>query len=339
MAEGSDNIKKTFATRDLHIHLRGAVPANYFNEVSKKYSAQPLTSILKPNHKDFLQRQNHLKGFIDNPKNYSLSEVLLSYDSFEEFLASFLLSAYFVRNLEDFRGLLNSVLQSLKDQGLTYVEMTIAPTQYLLFDLDLETVMEELGAASCPGLEVKWIIDLVRDRGVEACEKLLVDCLSIDRNLFTGITLGGNEINFPGRDFGRLYELARENGLRTTVHAGEHSGAWSVRGAIEVLKVERIGHGISAIEDSEVCDLLIENNIPLEVCLSSNVATRAVPNLKSHPIRDLFDRGVAIILCTDDPFFFKTSLQNEYQLLESLGFRQAEMAEISENSERYAFSS
>ena len=134
-----------------------------------------------------------------------------------------------------------------------------------------------------------------------------------------------------------MFHFARSQGLRLTAHAGESMGPESVWAALRI-GAERIGHGIRSIEDPVLVEYLSEHRVPLEVCISSNVATGAVDRLQNHPVRRLFDAGVPIILNTDDPGIFGTTLINEYELAaREFRFSQAELRQLAENSFRYAF--
>ena len=146
--------------------------------------------------------------------------------------------------------------------------------------------------------------------------------------------IGGDEVRGPAEWFRDVFAFARDGGLRLVCHAGETAGPESVRAALDI-GAERIGHGIAAAQDPALMARLRESNVPLEVCISSNVCTGAVASLEAHPVRQLYDAGVPITIHTDDPAFFHTSLAREYEIAERVFGLPAE--ELAANGFRYAF--
>jgi adenosine deaminase len=130
-----------------------------------------------------------------------------------------------------------------------------------------------------------------------------------------GIGMGGSEHIVPPGPFAPVYEDARRMGFKTSVHAGEAAGAESVRGAAEILQVDRIGHATRAEEDPALIDLLAERQIALELCPLSNVATGSIARIEDHPARRYMDRGLNISINTDDPGMFHNAMAEEYAVL------------------------
>ena len=149
--------------------------------------------------------------------------------------------------------------------------------------------------------------------------------------------IGGDEVRRAGARFREAYRYARDAGLRLTAHAGETDGPESIRAALEI-GAERIGHGIRAADDPDLMRRLREEQIPLEVCITSNVKTGAVASLEEHPVRRLFDAGVPITLNTDDPGIFECGLQSEFEIARrEFGFTDGELAGIQRNATLFRF--
>jgi adenosine deaminase len=174
------------------------------------------------------------------------------------------------------------------------------------------------------GPEVGWIeVEAAirgRDRGVVALD------------------LAGDEAHFPGELFVDHFRKAREAGLQTIAHAGEAAGAESVRQAVLGLGAQRIGHGIRAVEDPAVLDLLAERGIPLEVCPTSNLHTSTVATYRDHPLPALLARGLAVTLNTDDPSISGIDLAHEYRVATTeIGLAEADLRRMQEMALAAAF--
>jgi adenosine deaminase/aminodeoxyfutalosine deaminase len=188
------------------------------------------------------------------------------------------------------------------------------------------------------GVSVWWIFDAVRHFGVDEARKVVEQAVAFKGRNVVGIGLGGDERKAAPQQFRDVYQLARENGLGLTVHAGETVGPQSIWGALRELSADRIGHGLHAIDDPELVRYLAEQQIPVEVCISSNVLTGCCTALDQHPVRKLFDAGVLVTLNTDDPEMFHTTLNREYQIAQQVfGFSDDELRQLAENSFRAAF--
>jgi adenosine deaminase/aminodeoxyfutalosine deaminase len=230
------------------------------------------------------------------------------------------------------------LFERLTSEGVVYAEVILSVGVVLWKQQDLAAIYDRLlqESARTP-ITVRWIFDAVRQFGVETAKPVFDLAAERVAEGVVAIGLGGDEGRGPARLFADLYREARDRGLRLTCHAGETAGPWSVWEALEI-GAERIGHGIRAIEDPALVAHLAANQIPLEVCITSNLRTGAVASLAAHPIKRLHDAGVPIILNSDDPALFNCTLESEYELAaREFGFTEDQLDELTRNAFRYAF--
>jgi adenosine deaminase/aminodeoxyfutalosine deaminase len=191
-------------------------------------------------------------------------------------------------------------------------------------------------AAQSP-VEVRFILDAVRQFGVEAAWEVARLAAAHRERGVIGFGIGGDEARGPALEFREVFAWARQQGLHLAPHGGETMGPQTVWDALEC-GAERIGHGIGAIGDLALVRHLVERRIPLEICITSNLRTGAVASLGAHPLRRLYDAGVAVTLNTDDPAMFGTTLEREYEIAATaFGFTQEELRGIAANGFEFAF--
>jgi adenosine deaminase len=167
---------------------------------------------------------------------------------------------------------------------------------------------------------MQWIFDAVRQFGVAAAEEVVKLASQCVRESVVAFGIGGDELALPAKDFVGVYERAGAAGLGKLIHVGEIGNAASVREAVELLGVTRIGHGIAAMNDPSVMDFLAERGVTLELCPTSNIRTGALARqigktsarIEEHPLKMFYDRGMKVTLSTDDPAMFETALLEEY---------------------------
>jgi adenosine deaminase len=244
------------------------------------------------------------------------------FTTFREFLLLFAEVCKTLRTPDDYARIARDYVVDAAAQGVAYAELFISPSVWTYFHRDLdvrasvEAIREALDETGRPlGIEVALIADLTRNFGAERAEATARLAVSLADLGVVGIGLGGDEANYPAHLYTRAYAIARAGGLHGVVHAGEAAGPESVMAAIESLGAQRIGHGIRAIEDPAVVELLAERAIPLEICPTSNRLTGAAPLGRPHPIGELDAAGCLVTVDADDPALFGVSLLDEYRLV------------------------
>lgn len=261
-----------------------------------------------------------------------------AYSDFAGFLKSFVWVNKRLRSPDDYARVARRLFERLESEGVTYAEVILSVGVVLWKEQSLPAIYDALTreAARSP-VTVRWIFDAIRQFGAEAAEPVFDLAAERVGEGVIAIGLGGDEERGPAHLFADLYRQARDRGLRLTCHAGEMAGPASVWEALEIGS-ERIGHGIRSIEDPALVAHLAAKNIPLEVCITSNLRTGAVASLAEHPVKRLYDAGVPIILNSDDPALFGCTLTSEYQLAaREFGFTEEQLAELTRNAFRYAF--
>jgi adenosine deaminase len=324
---------------ELHLHLRGAVPVEVLAALINRYSSEELWREATTEWKASFESCDNITPFL-TAREWSVDDIaeLFHYRSFEQFVATYAFVGYFVRTTSDLRELIRGVLDSLRAQNVVYAEITASVLKYTMNGIPLAEVLGCLEEATeHPGIEVQWILGLVRDYGAESALRLLRGVLDAGNRAFVGVTLAGSEHSYPPAMFSEVFALARDHGLRLTAHAGEASGPESIWDALRVLHVERVGHGVRAVEDEGLMEYLAAEGIPLEVCPTSNVATGVFPTYEAHPVRRLTEAEIPVTINTDDPTFFDTTLVDEYAHVLDLGVSRGGICEMVENGFRYAF--
>ena len=296
----------------------------------------------------------HLEGSIDPPTLLELRrnhgrlgtteeiEALYRYSDFTGFLMAFKNITEDLQTAADYELIAYRLMERLKAENVLHAEVYVSVGVNLWRKQDFDAIFEglergrERGARDF-GVSLLWIFDAVRQFGAEAAKPIADLAIRYrDRNV-VGFGIGGDERKAEPELFKDVYRYARDHGLRLTAHAGESAGPGSIWGALN-LRVERIGHGLTAIQDAELMEELAHRQIPIEICITSNLRTGVCRAIQDHPVRNYFDQGLMITLNTDDPALFGTTLTHEYQLAqESFGFTDEHLRELARNSFEASF--
>ncbi len=293
---------------ELHLHLEGSVRPETLRELDPALSLEEI-------HTQF------------------------DYSGFPGFLKAYIWVTQKLVSPDAYRLATRRLIEQLRAQNISYAEVTLSVGMILWKKQEFEPIFTSMAAETAlhPDVTIGWIFDAIRQFGAGPAEPVFDLAREHKKNGVVAVGLGGDEVRGPASWFEGLFRKAKADGLRLTCHAGETSGPESVWQALRIGS-ERIGHGIGSVQDAALLNHLRERDIPLEICPSSNVCTGAVPELAAHPIREIFDAGVPIVLGSDDPALFATNLLNEYAICaEIFGFSRAELRQLAENSLRYRF--
>ncbi len=256
-----------------------------------------------------------------------------------------------MRDPQDFALILNDLGEHLLTQHVVYAEITLSVGVMLLRkqspEANFEAMLAVAESFAQRGLQLKFIFDAVRQFGADAAMEVVnAAARSQDKaRSIVAFGIGGDELTVDTKEFRAVYDKAGGIGLHRLIHAGEVGGPDKIREAVELLGVERIGHGIAAVHDEGLMDLLAERRIPLEICPAGNICTGALAKqlqrknarIEDHPLPKLLRHGIPIVLSTDDPAMFHTTLQGEYENARRMRLSEREIASLQQASFDHAF--
>ncbi|MBV8164051.1 MAG: adenosine deaminase [Candidatus Eremiobacteraeota bacterium] len=296
---------------ELHVHLEGTVTPELYTRIAKRNGAQI-------------------------PKD---PRTLFNCHDFGSFLNAIVTVVKTLCRPQDFADIAAEYLVQSRQQGVRHVEFMFSPASIRHFHAEADpavivtAIHEECRRAkAASGISSSIVFDMVRNLGEDAA-MMDIDLAIKCRNLgVTGVGLGGDERRFPARDFARVFERAQSIGLRRTVHAGETGDSASIVDAVELLRAERIGHGVAAAGQPDIQRRLRELKVTIDACPTSNAVTGAWGRVTPHPLEEFMHAGIPVSLSSDDPSFFGCSLLGEYEALAEQGFSNAQLAQIARAS-------
>ncbi len=277
------------------------------------------------------------------PADPELLAEYFEFRDFAHFIEIYLSVVDLIRDASDVRLLTYEIGRELSRQQVRYAELTVTPYSSVRRGIPAPAFCEAIedaraGARRDFGVDLAWCFDIPGEAGLAAAEETLRIALEERPDGLISFGLGGPEIGVPRPQFKPYFDEARAAGLHSVPHAGETTGPETIWDAIRSLGAERIGHGIAAAQDERLMAYLAEHQIPLEVCPTSNLRTRAVAGLDEHPIGKLVAAGVPISVNSDDPPMFGTTLEQEYAVAARLlKLDEAGVAELARAAVRHSF--
>ncbi|MFD8074529.1 adenosine deaminase [Streptomyces sp. NPDC059718] len=266
-----------------------------------------------------------------------------SFRDFAHFIEVYLSVVDLIRDAEDVRLLTYEVARDMVRQNIRYAELTVTPYSSVRRGIPdkafVEAIEDARKAAEAElGIVLRWCFDIPGEAGLASAEETARIATELQPDGLVSFGLGGPEIGVPRPQFKPYFDRARAVGLHSVPHAGETTGPQTIWDALGDLGAERIGHGTRATRDPRLLDHLAEHRIPLEVCPTSNIATRAVATLDEHPVKEMVAAGLLVTINSDDPPMFGTDLNTEYAVAARLlQLDQGGLAQLARNAVEASF--
>lgn len=290
----------TIKKAELHVHLEGTISPQLAAQLARKNKISLPEGLLTPDGQAY------------------------AYRDFLHFLQVYDVVADVIKKPEDYYDVTFDYLKRNAEEGVIYIEMMYSPDHAEMISKIPSREHLAAIAQAIDDCEHQYqitgriIVTAVRHFGVASAIRVAETALKEHLQCVVGFGLGGDEVNFPPALFKRAYDIADAGGLACTVHAGEHVDASGMIEAMDALPIRRIGHGVMSIHSPETMARLIDKQIALEICPSSNVSLRLFPSVAQHPFKKLFDAGITVSINSDDPPFFRTTLAHEYALVQEV---------------------
>ena len=304
-----------------------------FNTVKKAEIHVHLEATITPQLcKKFAKRNNH-----EIPDEMFGSEYAYQWGDFYDFIKKYDIVTSVIHTPEDYFELTYEYLKECAANNVLYVEAMISSTHAKAKGMTYDSFLEGVYNASKKaeedfGIVSRYIMNGIRHLGPESVQNTAREVLDNPHPYLVGFGLAGDELHFPPNLFVKTFDMLKEEKFPISVHAGEWDGPKNIRNAINLLHPTRLGHGVRSIEDPELVKEIIDKDIILETCPSSNIATKIYENYESHPVKTLFDQGVKVTVNSDDPPFFNATIQGEYEVMEDLGLNKDQLTSLTSNA-------
>lgn len=280
---------------ELHLHLEGTIAPETLAKMSEHHDSKPLT--------------------------LDAARALYQYKDFSGFMQAFKAITERLRTPEDYELITYRMMEALHAQGIVHAEVYVSVgVVYYWRHIEFEPLFAGMERGRLRGerefgVSVAWIFDAVRHFGPEEAARVFRKAAEMQRHhpSIVGIGIGGDERRTGAEPFRDLYKEARDHGLHLTAHAGETVGPEGIWSALNI-GAERIGHALSARRDEDLLYVLAKKQVPVELCITSNLRTGCCAQMEDHPVREYFENGLMVTLNSDDPAIFGSNLCDEYLL-------------------------
>jgi len=302
---------------EIHVHLEATITPDLCRKFAKK---------------------NH----VDLPKAIFGNKYAYEWSDFYDFIKKYDLVTSVIHTPDDYKELTYAYLKECASYNVIYVEAMISSTHAKLKGMTYDSFLEGVYDASKQaekdfGIVSRYIMNGIRHLGVDSVHNTAVEVIKNPHPCLVGFGLAGDELHFPPNLFVKTFDMLKDEKFPITVHAGEWDGPENIRNAINLLHPTRLGHGVRSIEDLDLVKEIIDKNIVLETCPTSNIATKIYENYDSHPVKKLFEMGVKVTVNSDDPPFFNATIQGEYQAMVNLGFSENDLTSMTRNAIESSF--
>lgn len=307
---------------ELHCHLDGSVRPETMLELAREYG---------------IRMPRETAG--------ALSEYMTVNDArnLEDYLARFEVTLSLMQRAEAIERIAFELAEDAHRDGVWYIEVRFAPVLNVRQGLQPQDVVSAAvrgltRAERMHGVVARVIVTAMRNMSTDVSLDLARLAVTHKGSGVAGFDLAGGERGNPASLHARAFEYARSHDMACTCHAGEGDGGDSVREAVHACGADRIGHGTRLFEDRSLMDYVNDRRIPVEICLTSNVQTRAAASYEAHPVRQYFDAGLNVVLNTDNRLMSATTLTDEYlHAVNRLHFTFDQLARIALNGFESAF--
>ena len=302
---------------EIHIHLEATITPNLCRKFAKKNN-------------------------VNLPDDIFGNKYAYQWTDFYDFIKKYDLVTSVIHTPEDYRQLTYEYLKDCAANRVLYVEAMISSTHAKLKGMTYNSFLQGVVEASQQaekdfGIVSRFIMNGIRHLGPDSVHSTAEEVLNNPHPYLVGFGLAGDELHFPPNLFVKTFDMLKEAQFPITVHAGEWDGPENIRNAINLLHPSRLGHGVRSIEDPDLVKEIIERNIVLETCPTSNIATKIYESYEVHPVKKLFDAGVKITVNSDDPPFFNATIAGEYEVMASLGLSEKNLISLTRNAIDFSF--